>query len=83
MGSEMCIRDRSVGVQALNNIDLKRLGRLHSATEAINAIEISNSIFSQTSFDLIYARQEQQLMNGPPSLKEHLNCKPAIFLYTN
>ena len=51
----------SVGVQALNDKDLKRLGRLHSVSEAINAVEISNSIFNHTSLDLIYARQDQTI----------------------
>ena len=37
----------SIGVQALNNSDLTRLGRLHSLEEAIKAVEISNSIFVQ------------------------------------
>ena len=51
----------SVGVQALNDKDLKRLGRLHSVSEAINAVEISNSIFNHTSLDLIYARPDQTI----------------------
>ena len=72
----------SVGVQALNNIDLKRLGRLHSATEAINAIEISNSIFSQTSFDLIYARQEQTIDEWSAELEKALRLQTGhISLY--
>jgi oxygen-independent coproporphyrinogen-3 oxidase len=46
----------SFGVQALNDADLRRLGRLHSATEALAAVEIGASIFERFSFDLIYAR---------------------------
>ena len=72
----------SVGVQALNNVDLKRLGRLHSATEAINAVEISNSIFSQTSFDLIYARQEQTIDEWSAELERALRLQTGhISLY--
>ena len=72
----------SVGVQALNNVDLKRLGRLHSATEAINAVEISNSIFSQTSFDLIYARQEQTIDEWSAELERALSLQTGhISLY--
>lgn len=49
----------SLGVQALNDPDLKRLGRLHSASEAIKAIETAQCQFKRVSFDLIYARQFQ------------------------
>ena len=72
----------SVGVQALNNVDLKRLGRLHSAAEAINAVEISNSIFRQTSFDLIYARQEQTIGEWSAELERALRLQTGhISLY--
>ncbi len=49
----------SVGVQALNDTDLKKLGRLHSAAEAVKAIEIAAETFNRYSFDLIYARPGQ------------------------
>ncbi len=49
----------SLGVQALNDVDLRRLGRLHSAAEALAAVRIAASIFERYSFDLIYARPDQ------------------------
>lgn len=49
----------SIGVQALNDADLKRLGRLHSVGEALAAIELAATVFDRYSFDLIYARQDQ------------------------
>ena len=49
----------SLGVQALNETDLKALGRLHSVFEARKAIEVAQSVFDRVSFDLIYARQNQ------------------------
>jgi putative oxygen-independent coproporphyrinogen III oxidase len=49
----------SLGVQALNDKDLKFLGRLHSVDEALGAIELARTHFSRMSFDLIYARPEQ------------------------
>lgn len=49
----------SMGVQALNDHDLKQLGRMHSAREAISAFEIARTKFGRVSFDLIYARQNQ------------------------
>ncbi|HUL09881.1 MAG TPA: radical SAM family heme chaperone HemW [Candidatus Acidoferrum sp.] len=49
----------SLGVQALNDADLKFLGRHHSAAEARAAIDIARRHFSRYSFDLIYARPGQ------------------------
>jgi len=49
----------SVGIQALNDTDLKRLGRLHSVAEAKAAYDIARQTFDRVSFDLIYARQDQ------------------------
>ncbi len=49
----------SVGIQALNDPDLKRLGRLHTVAEARAAFDIARDTFSRVSFDLIYARQDQ------------------------
>ena len=51
----------SVGVQALNNEDLRKLGRLHSVKEARRALDVANAQFDRVSFDLIYARQDQTL----------------------
>jgi oxygen-independent coproporphyrinogen-3 oxidase len=51
----------SVGVQALNDADLKALGRQHSADEALSAFRLAASIFPRVSFDLIYARPGQTI----------------------
>ncbi len=49
----------SIGVQALNDRDLKALGRLHSVEEAIGAIAMAREAMPRLSFDLIYARPDQ------------------------
>ena len=49
----------SLGVQALNDADLRFLGRLHDVAEALEAIELAREIFPRLSFDLIYARPGQ------------------------
>ncbi|MEM7446150.1 MAG: radical SAM family heme chaperone HemW [Pseudomonadota bacterium] len=49
----------SLGVQALNDADLKFLGREHSVSEALDAIAIGARHFDRFSFDLIYARPSQ------------------------
>ena len=51
----------SLGVQALDDVALKELGRLHSAQEALDAVAVARSIFDRYSFDLIYARPRQTL----------------------
>ncbi|WP_248313064.1 radical SAM family heme chaperone HemW [Bosea sp. F3-2] len=50
----------SLGVQALNDADLKALGRMHSAEEALAAVAIARQYFERYSFDLIYARSPAQ-----------------------
>ncbi len=49
----------SLGVQSFDDEELKRLGRLHNAQEAMRAIDIAQSTFARSSFDLIYARPGQ------------------------
>lgn len=51
----------SMGVQALNDADLKTLGRQHSAAEALAAVKTAAEIFDRYSFDLIYARPHQTI----------------------
>lgn len=57
--SHLGINRVSLGIQALNDTDLKALGRLHTANEAFAALDIANTVFDRTSFDLIYARPNQ------------------------
>jgi oxygen-independent coproporphyrinogen-3 oxidase len=63
----------SMGVQALNDADLQRLGRLHSAADARRAFDIARSVFQRVSFDLIYARQHQTLAAWQVELHEALS----------
>jgi oxygen-independent coproporphyrinogen-3 oxidase len=58
-----------MGIQALNDIDLRRLGRIHSVSEARAAFDIARSTFDRVSFDLIYARQDQSLPAWEAELK--------------
>ena len=63
----------SMGFQALNDRDLKRLGRLHSVEEARQAFDIAKKSFDRVSFDLIYARQDQTLSDWTAELSEALS----------
>jgi len=62
----------SLGIQALNDVDLRNLGRRHSTTEARTALDIAKSTFERVSFDLIYARQHQTLDAWKTELTEAL-----------
>jgi putative oxygen-independent coproporphyrinogen III oxidase len=63
----------SMGIQALNDADLKRLGRIHNTTEALNAFDVARSTFDRVSFDLIYGRQNQALADWEVELKQALS----------
>ena len=49
----------SLGLQALDDNDLVRLGRLHTVNEGLGALDTAMAVFERVSFDLIYARQDQ------------------------
>ncbi|MDZ4094755.1 MAG: coproporphyrinogen-III oxidase family protein, partial [Paracoccaceae bacterium] len=66
----------SLGLQALNDPDLRRLGRLHTATEGRAALETAREVFDRVSFDLIYARQDQTLADWGAELKLALTIAP-------
>ncbi len=51
----------SLGVQALDDRDLRFLGRLHNVEQALGAIRLARETFPRLSFDLIYARPGQTL----------------------
>ena len=63
----------SMGIQALNDADLRKLGRLHSVAEAKAAFDVARRAFDRVSFDLIYARQDQSLAAWGAELREALS----------
>jgi putative oxygen-independent coproporphyrinogen III oxidase len=60
----------SLGVQALDDRDLKFLGRLHNVEEAMRAVGLAREIFPRLSFDLIYARPGQRAEAWAAELKQ-------------
>ncbi|MEE9455485.1 MAG: radical SAM family heme chaperone HemW [Paracoccaceae bacterium] len=60
----------SMGIQALRDNDLKRLGRMHSVAEARVAFDVARHQFDRVSFDLIYARQGQNINDWSAELNE-------------
>ncbi|MEM1272562.1 MAG: radical SAM family heme chaperone HemW [Pseudomonadota bacterium] len=63
----------SIGIQSLNDVHLRALGRLHSAREARDALATAQSIFDRISGDLIYARQNQSLEDWRVELEHALS----------
>ena len=59
----------SIGIQSLNNQDLKALGRENDRDEALAAIEMSQKYFKRSNFDLIYARMGQTIADWEVELK--------------
>jgi putative oxygen-independent coproporphyrinogen III oxidase len=51
----------SIGAQALDDAALKALGRRHSATAALRAVDAAAATGQRVSLDLIYAREGQTL----------------------
>ncbi|WP_119460488.1 radical SAM family heme chaperone HemW [Rhodospirillaceae bacterium SYSU D60014] len=63
----------SLGVQALNDPDLRALGRGHSAAEARTALALARRQFDCFTFDLIYARPGQDARAWRAELRQALD----------
>ena len=64
----------SLGIQSLDDERLRFLGRLHSAKEALEAIETAAAHFSRYSLDFIYATPGQ----GPDEWTKELETAIAV-----
>ncbi|MFA6920922.1 MAG: radical SAM family heme chaperone HemW [Gallionella sp.] len=71
----------SMGIQSFNDAQLKALGRIHSADEAKNAIDVAQRHFDNINLDLMYAlpnqTQDQALQDVKTALSfapQHLSC---------
>lgn len=62
----------SCGVQSLDDVELRRLGRTHSAADALRALDIARGQFDRVSLDLIYARPNQSLASWEGELTRAL-----------
>ena len=70
--AEAGVNRLSMGAQALNDADLRRLGRMHTAADARAAFAIARKAFPRVSFDLIYARQDQTPADWAAELRRAL-----------
>jgi oxygen-independent coproporphyrinogen-3 oxidase len=73
----------SLGVQSLNNNNLKFLGRLHNIEDAQVAVEHAIKTFNNVSVDLIYAFHGQKILDWTKELEMFLqnNDLQHISLY--
>ena len=62
----------SLGVQGLNDTDLKYLGRLHNASDTFNILELMQRKIDNISVDLIYALSCQSLEKWNTELQTFL-----------
>jgi putative oxygen-independent coproporphyrinogen III oxidase len=63
----------SLGLQALDEAALKRLGRTHSLAESLAALRLAQATFPRVSFDLIYARPGQSVESWREELSRALD----------
>ena len=67
----------SLGIQALNDADLKFLGRLHDVAEAKKAVNLAVANFERVSIDLIYARPDQSVAQWRAELRDAISLGAA------
>ena len=63
----------SLGIQALDDEVLRFLGRLHTVSEGLSALEIAQTSFERVTFDLIYARPGQSVLAWEAELTRALS----------
>jgi putative oxygen-independent coproporphyrinogen III oxidase len=71
----------SMGIQSFNDTHLQALGRIHTADEAMRAIEIAQRHFENINLDLMYALPNQtsdealqDVCSALAFLPQHLSC---------
>ncbi|CAO5674411.1 MAG: Heme chaperone HemW [Holosporales bacterium] len=65
----------SIGIQSFDEKALQFLGRKHSKADALKALDTAFSLFDNVSFDLIYARPDQTLIEWEQELLFALSFK--------
>jgi len=63
----------SLGLQALDDLALQFLGRLHGVQESLAALQTAQAAFRRVSFDLIYARPGQTAEQWGKELEQALS----------
>ena len=67
----------SLGVQSLNNNELKTIGRIHDAASALSSLSLLQSCFRNVSVDVIFGLPGQTPLSYRETLQGILNMKPT------
>ncbi len=72
----------SIGIQALNDNDLKVMGRIHNKKQALETIDLIKKYFDNISLDFIYGRPNQSAKDWEAELDEILALDvPHLSMY--
>ena len=75
---EAGINRLSIGIQSFSGKQLKNLGRIHDASEALNATRIAkNSGFDNFNLDLMFGLPEQTIQQALDDLQQAIDRQPA------
>ncbi len=67
----------SIGIQSLNDRELKILGRPHSSADAIHTVRLAREAgFANISIDLMYGLPDQDIMSWQDTLRKALTLAP-------
>ncbi len=66
----------SLGVQSFNDRQLKRLGRIHNANQAIEALQLTKQHFTQFNIDLMFGLPQQTVAMALEDLQIALQFQP-------
>ena len=68
----------SIGVQSFNNQHLKKLGRIHDASEALTASSIAKKAgFSNYNLDLMFGLPNQNIQQALSDLQQAIDLQPT------
>jgi oxygen-independent coproporphyrinogen-3 oxidase len=74
---ELGINRLSIGVQSFNDGELRFLGRIHTAREAVHCVEMARAAgFQNVSVDLIYAIPGQSVASWGETLERAISLHP-------
>ncbi len=75
---EIGINRLSIGIQSFNNSQLTALGRVHSAEEAMIAVEIAHKAgFENINLDLMFGLPDQTNLEMLADIQTAINLKPS------
>jgi putative oxygen-independent coproporphyrinogen III oxidase len=79
---QLGINRLSIGIQSFNDAMLKKLGRIHSANEAIRAIEMAHHVgFTNINIDLMYGLPNATRQTNRYDIETAIKLKPTHISY--